>query len=435
MNAKEKVSTRDRPSGPDGQGSVPEYGEESEALFSGEAAPPRREGEFERHDPLEGEPPPRDLDPVVVPRWLQVVFVALSALLAWSLVRAAGTVFFVFLVATIIALILNPVVSFLQRRRLPRGLAVLVVYLTFFLFVAGVGFLLSTPISDQAKAFNHDIPQLVRSANRSLGSVQAFFDRNGVHVQVVKPGKTALQSLQDRAARGSSSIVSFTGGLLKTLITAGLALILVFVLSVYMLVYGERIGGLVRSAMPPGDGSPEDDYPIRVQRAVSGYVRGQLAFSLVMGASAGLGLSLYGLLGIFPDGSHYAVAFGVFFGVMELVPFVGPLLGAIPPILVALFENPVMAVWVTLFFLALQQIEGHLVAPQVFGHTLRINPLLVILALTVGGEIYGLLGALLALPIAAIIRETTLYLRRHLVLESWDTKRPGATGPPTSGPR
>ena len=395
-------------------------------MVKGAGAPARSGDDFEHNDPLAAEPPPARTELVVVPRWVQVVSVLLGALLLWSLARAARSVLLIFIVAAVIALILNPVVAFLQRRRLPRGLAVLAVYLALFLTLGGVGFLLSTPISNQAKAFNRDIPRLVKQANKSLADAQRFFDRNGIHVQIVKPGKTALQSLQDRAAKGSSSIVSFTTGLLKTLVTTGLSLILVFVLSVYMLLYGEEIGRLVRSVMPPGDGSPEDDYPLRVQRAVSGYVRGQLLFSVAMGTGAGLGLWLFGVLGIFPDGRTYAVAFGAFFGLMELIPFVGPVLGAVPPILVALFQNPPTAIWVTLLFVGLQQLEGHVVAPQIFGRTLRINPLLVIAALTIGGEIYGLMGALLALPIAAVIRETALYLRRHVVLERWNTRRPPA---------
>jgi predicted PurR-regulated permease PerM len=198
----------------------------------------------------------------------------------------------------------------------------------------------------------------------------------------------------------------------------------VIVLSVYMLLYGQRIGASVRRVMPPGDGSAEDDYPTRVIKAVSGYVRGQFLFSLAMGTGAGLGLWLYGTLGIFEDGRTYALAFGIFFGLMELIPFVGPVLGAIPPILVAFFQDPLTGVWVGLLFLALQQIEGHVVAPQIFGHTLRINPILVIFALLVGGEIYGIVGALVALPVAAIVRETVVYLRRHLVLEPWGTTSP-----------
>ena len=88
--------------------------------------------------------------------------------------------------------------------------------------------------------------------------------------------------------------------------------------------------------------------------------------------------------------------------------------------LVALFSrDPLDALWLALMFTALQQIEGHVVAPHVFGHALRINPLLVIFALLLGGQIYGFIGAFIALPIAAVLRETVVYLRRHLVLEPW----------------
>jgi len=114
---------------------------------------------------------------------------------------------------------------------------------------------------------------------------------------------------------------------------------------------------------------------------------------------------------------------------MELVPYVGPLLGALPPIIVALAQDPLMAVWVALLFLALQQLEGHVVAPNVFGRSLRLNPLLVIFALLLGGEIYGLVGALVALPIAAVLRETVVYLKDHLVFEPWGSGQPILIGP------
>ena len=120
---------------------------------------------------------------------------------------------------------------------------------------------------------------------------------------------------------------------------------------------------------------------------------------------------------------------------MELIPFVGPFLGALPPLLVALFQDPLTAVWLGIFFTALQQLEGHVVAPYIFGHTLRINPLLVIFALLLGGEAYGILGALLALPLAAMLRETVVYLRRHLVLEPWGTASVLGLAGPAPPPR
>ncbi|MDP8967382.1 MAG: AI-2E family transporter, partial [Actinomycetota bacterium] len=222
----------------------------------------------------------------------------------------------------------------------------------------------------------------------------------------------------------SGEIVTLTGELLVLFVELSFYVILVIVLSIYMLIYAPRIGTLVRSVMPPGDGSPQDDYPTRVQRAVFGYVRGQLLFSAIMGASAGVGLWLFGVLGIFPDGRTYAFAFGLFFGLMELVPYIGPVLGAMPPVLVALVQDPLTALWVALLFVALQQLEGHVVAPNVFGRTLRLNPLLVILALLLGGQMYGFVGALVALPIAAVLRETVVYLHRHLVFEPWSEASP-----------
>jgi predicted PurR-regulated permease PerM len=408
----------------------------NEDLFDGPDAPERGPGDFERHDPVENEPPPATAIPVVVPRWVQLVMLPLGVLALWALARAAGNVLLVFIVAAVIALILNPVVAALQRARFPRGLAILTVYLGLFTALTGAGFLLANPISDQAQAFQDDVPSIIDSANNSLADLQQTFDDKGIHVHIQDQGQTALQTLQDNVVGGTNDIVAFGGDLLQRLVTAGIALILVFVLSIYMLLYGERVGEIVRRVMPPGDGTPEDDYPTRVQRAVAGYVRGQFLFSVAMGTGAGVGLYLYGLTGIFPEGKTYALAFGIFFGVMELVPFVGPFLGALPPILVALFSDPLTAVWVGLLFLGLQQIEGHIVAPQIFGHTLRINPLFVIFALLFGGEVYGIVGALLALPLAAITRETVVYLRRHLVLEPWGTTTPlaavGATGLPAS---
>jgi predicted PurR-regulated permease PerM len=175
--------------------------------------------------------------------------------------------------------------------------------------------------------------------------------------------------------------------------------------------------------MPDGDGTPADDYPTLVQRAVTRYVGGQLLFSAIMGASAGLALYILGLVGIFPEGRTYAVAFGGFYAVMELIPYVGPILGALPPVLVALFTDPIVAIWLVLLFVGLQQVEGHIVAPQVFGHTLRINPLLVIFELLMGLELYGIIGALVSLPILAVLRETAVYLSRHISFESWDGPR------------
>ncbi len=361
----------------------------------------------------------------VVPRWVQLVLLPLSLLALWALAKAAGKVLLIFVIAAVIALILNPAVSFVQRPRVPRGLAVLVVYLAFFLTLVGIGFLLANPIADQVRTFSHNLPHIAGESNKTLANLQSWLNRHGIHVKFIKQGKTALQSIQDKVAKSAGSLASFGGGLLTETAGAIFDLVLIFVLSVYMLIYGERIGRLVRTAMPDGDGTPADDYPTLTQHAVSRYVGGQLLFSFVMGASTGIALYIFGVLGIFPDGQKYAVAFAMFYGVMELIPYIGPILGAGPPVLVALFTNPISAVWVVLLFVGMQQLEGHLVAPQIFGHTLRINPLLVIFVLLLGLQLYGVVGALVALPILAILRETVVYLSRHIEFESWERSRGG----------
>lgn len=397
-----------------------------EARGDATSAPDEHERE-PPEDPRAGPPSAAAIAPprVVIPRWVQLVLLPLALLALWALAKAAGKVLVIFVIAGLIALILNPAVALLHRSRLPRGLAVLAVYLAFFLTLAGIGFLLANPISDQVRTFVHNLPHIVNEANRRLATFQNELNEHGFHVHLKSQGKTALQSLEGKVAKSADKLVSFGGALASEVAGAIFDLVLVFVLSVYMLLYGRQIGTLVRRTMPDGDGSKADDYPSLVQRAVSRYIGGQLLFSTIMGTSVGLALYVFGVIGIFPDGRTYAVAFAVFYGVMELVPYVGPILGALPPVLVALLTKPITALWVTLLFVGMQQLEGHVVAPQVFGHTLRINPLLVIFALLLGLQVYGVVGALIALPILAVVRETAVYLNRHVTFKPWDHGRSG----------
>src|SRR5215217_5933664 len=397
--------------------------------------------------PLErdpGDPPPPEpsasgpqpVAPTVVPRWIQAVVLPIAIIGAYLLLRAAGPVALIFIVAALVALLLNPFVAMLQSARFPRGLAVLCVYVGLIAVLGGIGAVLANPIGDQASRFSRAVPGVVDDANAQLAHLQEWLDDKGVDVEVARQGETALETLGARVTEGSGELVSFTREALKTIIEGSIALIVTIVLSVYMLLYGERIGAAVRSVVPPGDGTRKDDYPTRVQQAVFGYVRGQLLFSLIMGTSAGVGLWIMGSLGVFPEGKTYALVFGAWYGFAELIPYIGPAIGAAPPIIVALFSGEALdALWLGIMFTALQQIEGHVVAPTVFSQALRINPLLVIFALLIGGRLYGIAGAFLALPLAAVVRESVVYLREHLVLEPWGTPTAAELGhrarPPT----
>ena len=370
------------------------------------------------HDPAVAVLP---VPPVVVPRWVQLVLLPLGILALWELARAIGPVLLILVFASMAALILNPAIKGLERRGIPRPVGIPLMFLSGVGVLFVVGVLLSNPIATQVSHFKDEIPAIARHANRDLGDVQTWLNHRGINIHIEKQGQTALDTLEKGIAKRSGDIVSFSSDLLQKLAEISFALVLVLVLSIYLLVYSESIGNLVRRVMPPGDGTLQDDFPHLIQRAVLGYVRGQLLFSFLMGTSAAVSLWVFGALGIFPDGQTYALFFGGFYGLMELVPYVGPFLGALPPVIVALLVNPISAVWVTILFVVLQELEGHLVAPQVFRISLRINPILIIIALLIGDELYGIAGALLALPVSAVLRETVVYLRRHLVLEPWST--------------
>src|ERR687885_1672356 len=174
-------------------------------LVPHEPDPAPREDFDEANDPLVGRPPPSSAQPVVVPRWLQLVAVPLAALALYAVAKAAGVVVLLFLTAAVIALILNPAVALVQRVRVPRGLAILVVYLAFFVVLGAAGLLLANPVSQQVSAFRDDVPSIVDSANDSLADVQAYFDRKGIQVEVKQPGRSPGRSCRPGAARARTT--------------------------------------------------------------------------------------------------------------------------------------------------------------------------------------------------------------------------------------
>src|SRR5207248_2841488 len=153
-----------------------------------------------------------------------------------------------------------------ERPGIPRGLAILLVYVGGFAAIGGLGVLLSDPIGSQVNRFAKDVPRFVDKANSDLASLQHWLNKQGINIHIQKQGQTALQTLQKDVLKRSSDIVSFSRDLLQQVVTIGFDLVLVLVLSVYLLIYGRQIGELVRRLMPRGDGTPEDDYPLLVQR-------------------------------------------------------------------------------------------------------------------------------------------------------------------------
>ncbi|MDQ4030461.1 MAG: AI-2E family transporter [Actinomycetota bacterium] len=212
----------------------------------------------------------------------------------------------------------------------------------------------------------------------------------------------------------TSRAFEFLEGAAISLVTLLFSLVLVVVVSVYMLLDFPRLSRWVDGRWP---GAPP--LTVRAERALAGYVTGQLAVSLSIGASAGLGLWALGALGWADGVGDYALVFGSWVAVMELIPYLGPWLGAVPPFVYALVVDPVSAIWIGLLFLAIHQIEGHIVIPNVMGTALRLHPLLVIFGLLAGAEIYGLPGALVALPLLAVCRALWEFFSGRVALEPW----------------
>src|SRR5512133_4288747 len=193
-----------------------------------------------------GAPPVALAEPMVVPRWVQAVVVAVALFAVAGLARAAAPVLLVFLVAAVVALIINPLVTWLQHIGLPRGIAIAAVFVGFFATVAGAVALLVRPVAAQAEAFRKDLPTLISSANASLADVQDWFNERGIGIQIKRPGDTALETLQSSLLRSSRDVVALTGDLLTGVAEAGFVLILILVIAIYMLVYGGKIVGLAR---------------------------------------------------------------------------------------------------------------------------------------------------------------------------------------------
>src|SRR4029450_1451346 len=142
--------------------------------------------------------------------------------------------------------------------------------------------------------------------------------------------------------------------------------------------------------------------------------------STIIGTSAGVGMWLLGVTGLVPGAERYALLFGLWTAVIEVIPYIGPWLSAVPPAIYALIVDPVSVLWGLALFVFIYQVEGHIVVPNVMASALRLPPLLVIFGLLAGGELYGIAGVLLALPTMAGLRAIWGFFRGRVEFESWE---------------
>jgi predicted PurR-regulated permease PerM len=365
---------------------------------------------------------------IEIPRWIQLVGLPLLLVLVWIVAGAVRHVVFLFLVALLIALLLSPLVRAVQRIRIPRGFAVAIVYLVFALaLIAAIG-AIGTVIVSETRTAAKRLDSYFTDVNGRTGQVEADRDVDRLQhwldthrlggIDIQKRGHKLVRDIRDHdVGKYTNKVVDFVEGAAISIGKLLFSAIVILVVSIYMLLDFPRLARTIDRRFPPQPGS--ESLLVRMERSLTSYVKGQALVSLIIGTSAGIGLWLLGVIGALPHGQKYALLFGAWVAITELIPYLGPWLGSIPPFLYALVVHPLSAVWVALLFLGIHQVEGHIVVPNVMGSALRLHPLLVIFGLLAGGEIYGLPGALVALPLLAAGRAMWEFFAERIEFESW----------------
>jgi predicted PurR-regulated permease PerM len=365
---------------------------------------------------------------IQIPRWIQLVGLPILALLVWFLASQIVHAIFLFLVAALVALLLDPLVRALGRLWIPRGFSIAIVYLSFAAALTVIVIALGIVVLDQSESAANRIDSYLTETHGQTGqtgfeddvdSLQAWLDDHGLErVDVREQGDKIAEDFKSAdVEKYTSEVIDFLRGAAISIFELVFSLVLILVVSIYMLLDMGRLTKAADRRFPPRPGT--SGLILRLERSLAGYVRGQVLVSLTIGASAGVGLWLLGTLGWAPNADKYAVLFGAWVAVTELIPYLGPWLGAIPPVVYELVVNPVSAIWVALLFLAIHQIEGHVVVPKFMGSALRLHPLLVIFGLLAGAELYGLAGIFVALPLLAVLRELWEFFSERVRFEPW----------------
>jgi predicted PurR-regulated permease PerM len=366
---------------------------------------------------------------IEIPRWIQLVGLPLLLLFLWVVAGAVRHVVFLFLVAGLIALLLNPLVKGISRARVPRGIAVTLVYLAFAAALVVAFGALGAVIVDRTRNASDRLEEYVTTphgqsaetnADRDVDRLQHWLDTHNLGgIDVQERGHDLVRRIREKDVGAyTDDAIDFLQGAALSIGELIFSIVLILVVSVYMLLDMPRLGRAIDRRFPPGgDGRP---LLARMESAVVGYVKGQFLVSLIIGASAGVGMWVLGAIGAVPGADRYALLFGAWAGITELIPYLGPWLGAIPAGIYAVVVDPISLIWVTLLYLFIHQIEGHVVIPNVMGRAVRLHPLLVIFGLLAGGEIYGFVGVLVALPLLAAARAAWEFFGERVTLESWE---------------
>jgi predicted PurR-regulated permease PerM len=307
------------------------------------------------------------------------------------------------LISLFLTLALNPAVGWLQAHGLPsRGLATGVVFVLALAAIGGIAAAFIPTLVDQVDNFANKVPDYVSQLTHGRGRLGFLETR----YHIVEKVKDAVHNGGvGRFALGAGAALSVTKGV----ITAVVATLTIVFMTFFMLLEGpmwmERIYGLVPEPKQPRWRKVGND----VYRTVGGYVAGNLLISLIAGVSSGIVL--------WASGVPFAVALGLLVALLDLIPLAGATIAAVVCVLVAIAAaGTTAAIIVGVFFVAYQQLENHVIQPLVYGRTVQLSPLAVLVSVLVGAELAGVLGALAAIPVAGTIQ---------VLLVDWRANRPG----------
>ncbi len=196
---------------------------------------------------------------------------------------------------------------------------------------------------------------------------------------------------------------------------------LTVVVSFYMLIDGKRIFRFICRVVPGDTPEVKAAYVRGLQTAFSRFVRGQALLAATIGLASGLAVWIlsWDIVGVWPEGGQYALLFGFWAGITEVIPYVGPFIGAIPPVLAAFFHSPTAALIIIIVYFVIQQLESHILAPNIVGSSVGVHPLIVIFALLAGAQIGGIVGIIASLPLLAMLRHTLQFYQFERSRAPW----------------
>jgi predicted PurR-regulated permease PerM len=285
--------------------------------------------------------------------------------------------------AITIAEAMRPAVRRMNRYHIPRWLGVLIIYLIGLGILAGLVYLISQPLVEQVNLFLSNLPQYTQDIEDFAKQAQGALNN--------LPGGNAIP---DQIANLAGDITPIIVGIPTTIISILSDIVVTLFMALFWTAYSDGLREFTLSLFPPHLRRTGAEVLDEMSLRLGGYVRGVVINMFVVGILAGVADWLLGL--------KFALLLGVFAGLTELIPLVGPFIGAAPAVLLGFVHSPTKGVIVALVYLLIQQIEGHTLVPLVMNRVVKLRPLVVIVSLAIGTLLFGLEGTLLAVPFAAV---------------------------------